>query len=207
MERRKDHWENVYETKSDQEVSWYQEIPDTSLNLINSLSLDKEDSIIDIGGGNSNLVSELSKKGFTNLSVLDISAKSLERTKSKLGQKSTEIQWIVSDILEFQPPQQYSLWHDRATFHFLIHENDILQYVNIVSKAIKKEGYLIVATFSASGPKKCSGLEITQYSKEKLQSLFHESFELIQSFEEVHKTPFETEQNFVYTIFKRKEHG
>ena len=207
MERRKDHWENVYETKSDQEVSWYQEIPVTSLNVINSLSLDKEDSIIDIGGGNSNLVSELSKKGFTNLSVLDISAKSLERTKSKLGLKSTEIQWIVSDILEFQPPQQYSLWHDRATFHFLIQENDVLQYVNIVSKAIKKGGFLIVATFSTSGPKKCSGLEITQYSKEKLQSLFHESFELIQSFEEVHKTPFETEQNFVYTIFKRKEHG
>jgi len=207
MERRKDHWENVYETKSDQEVSWYQEIPVTSLNVINSLSLDKEDSIIDIGGGNSNLVSELSNKGFTNLSVLDISAKSLERTKSKLGQKSTEIQWIVSDILEFQPPQQYSLWHDRATFHFLIQENDVLQYVNIVSKAIKKGGFLIVATFSTSGPKKCSGLEITQYSKEKLQSLFHESFELIQSFEEVHKTPFETEQNFVYTIFKRKEHG
>jgi len=204
MERRKDHWENVYETKSDQEVSWYQEIPVTSLNVINSLSLDKEDSIIDIGGGNSNLVSELSNKGFTNLSVLDISAKSLERTKSKLGLKSTEIQWIVSDILEFQPPQQYSLWHDRATFHFLIQENDVLQYVNIVSKAIKKGGFLIVATFSTSGPKKCSGLEITQYSKEKLQSLFHESFELIQSFEEVHKTPFETEQNFVYTIFKRK---
>ena len=204
MKERKDHWENVYETKSDQEVSWYQEIPITSLNLINSLSLDKEDSIIDIGGGNSNLVSELSNKGFTNLSVLDISAKSLERTKSKLGQKSTEIQWIVSDILEFQPQQQYNLWHDRATFHFLIQENDVLQYVNIVSKAIKKGGFLIVATFSTSGPKKCSGLEITQYSKEKLQSLFHESFELIQSFEEVHKTPFETEQNFVYIIFKRK---
>lgn len=204
MKEHKDHWENVYETKGDQEVSWYQEIPVTSLNLINSLSLDKEDSIIDIGGGNSNLVYELSKKGFANLSVLDISAKSLERTKSKLGQKSTEIQWIVSDILEFQPQQQYNLWHDRATFHFLIQENDVLQYINIVSKAIKKGGFLIVATFSTSGPKKCSGLEITQYSKEKLQSLFHESFELIQSFEEVHKTPFETEQNFVYTIFKRK---
>lgn len=204
MKEHKDHWENLYETKGDQEVSWYQEIPVTSLNLINSLSLDKEDSIIDIGAGNSNLVSELSKKGFANLSLLDISAKSLERTKSKLGQKSTKIQWIVSDILEFQPPQQYSLWHDRATFHFLIHKNDILQYVNIVSKAIKKEGYLIVATFSASGPKKCSGLEITQYSKEKLLSLFYESFELVQSLENVHKTPFETEQNFIYTVFKRK---
>ncbi|OUU21878.1 MAG: SAM-dependent methyltransferase [Flavobacteriaceae bacterium TMED48] len=204
MEKRKDHWENVYETKDDQEVSWYQEIPVTSLDLINSLSLYREDSIIDIGRGNSNLVSELYKKGFTNLLVLDISSKSLERTKSKLGRKSTEIQLIVSDILEFQPSQKYSLWHDRAIFHFLINEMDISQYVNIVSKAIKKEGYLIIATFSTSGRKKCSGLEITQYSKEKLQSLFHESFELVQSLEDVHKTSFETEQNFIYTIFKRK---
>lgn len=204
MTKRKQHWETVYETKGDQEVSWYQEIPVTSLNLIDSLNLKKDDAIIDIGGGNSNLVVELSRKGFKNLSVLDISEKSLERTKLKLKQNAENVNWIVSDILEFQPSYKFSLWHDRATFHFLIQENDVLQYVNIVSKAIKKGGFLIVATFSTSGPKKCSGLEITQYSKKKLQSLFHESFELIQSFEEVHKTPFETEQNFVYTIFKRK---
>lgn len=204
MEKRKDHWETVYETKGDQEVSWYQEIPKTSLKIIDSIHLSKEDPIIDIGGGNSNLVGELSNKGFTNLSVLDISANSLERTKSKLGKEAEDIQWIVSDMIEFQPPQQYTLWHDRATFHFLVNEKDITKYVSIASEAIKKGGYLIIATFSTSGPKKCSGLEIAQYSREKLLRLFDDNFELTKSFEEVHTTPFETEQNFIFSVFKRK---
>lgn len=204
MEDRKQHWENVYDTKADQEVSWYQETPETSLKLIESLDLDYEDSIIDIGGGNSNLVLELSKRGFSNLSVLDISAKSLERTKSKVSVNAKDIQWIVSDIVEFQPSGTYNLWHDRATFHFLIDQADIKKYINIVSTAIKKNGYLIIATFSTSGPKKCSGLDICQYSKEKLEGLFNEAFDLIESFEDIHKTPFETEQNFIYSVFKKR---
>jgi len=204
MTERKHHWEKVYETKGDHEVSWYQEMPYTSLNLIDSLNLKKESSIIDVGGGNSNLVIELSKKGFKNLSVLDISGKSLERTKSKIGQTATNINWIVSDILDFQPSCEFTLWHDRATFHFLTETEDIEKYIKIVSNTIKKDGYLIIATFSKSGPKKCSGLDIAQYTKEKLQDLFDRSFEPIQSFEEMHKTPFKTNQDFICTVFKRK---
>lgn len=199
----KQHWENVYETKTDQEVSWYQETPTTSLELIASFNLDKGASIIDVGGGNSNLAGELLKQGYTNLSVLDISAKSLERAKSKLVQEADKIYWIVSDILDFHPKQQYDLWHDRATFHFLTVKKDIEKYVNIVGEAIKTGGYLIIATFSMSGQKKCSGLDITQYSKEKLRGLFTESFELVKSFEEVHQTPFDTKQNFIYTLFRK----
>lgn len=204
MTKRKQHWETVYETKGDQEVSWYQEIPVTSLNLIDSLNLKKDDAIIDVGGGNSNLAVELSKKGFKNLSVLDISAKSLERTKLKLKQTAENISWIVSDILEFQPSFEFSLWHDRATFHFLTEKEDIKKYIKLVEKAIKTDGFLIIATFSNRGPLKCSGLEITQYSEETLHRLFHDKFELINAFDDVHKTPFETEQNFIYTVFKRK---
>lgn len=204
MTKRKQHWETVYETKGDQEVSWYQEIPVTSLNLIDSLNLKKDYAIIDVGGGNSNLVVELSRKGFKNLSVLDISEKSLERTKLKLKQTAENVNWIVSDILEFQPSIKFSLWHDRATFHFLTEKEDIEKYVKLVEKAIKTDGFLIIATFSNTGPLKCSGLEITQYSKETLHGLFHDNFELIDAFDDVHKTPFETEQNFIYTVFKRK---
>lgn len=204
MTKRKQHWETVYETKGDQEVSWYQEIPVTSLNLIDSLNLKKDDAIIDVGGGNSNLVVELSKKGFKNLSVLDISAKSLERTKLKLKQTAENVNWIVSDILEFQPSYKFSLWHDRATFHFLTEKEDIEKYIKLVEKAIKTDGFLIIATFSNTGPLKCSGLEITQYSEETLLGLFHDKFELINAFDDVHKTPFKTEQNFIYTVFKRK---
>ena len=173
MTERKQHWENVYETKDDQEVSWYQEIPVTSFKLIDSLNLKKDDAIIDVGGGNSNLVVELSRKGFKNLSVLDISEKSLERTKLKLKQNTENVNWIVSDILEFQPSYKFSLWHDRATFHFLTEKEDIEKYVKQVEKAIKTDGFLIIATFSNTGPFKCSGLETTQYSKEILLGLFH----------------------------------
>lgn len=204
MTKRKQHWETVYETKGDQEVSWYQEIPVTSLNLIDSLNLKKDDAIIDVGGGNSNLAVELSKKGFKNLSVLDISAKSLERTKLKLKQTTENVNWIVSDILEFQPSYKFSLWHDRATFHFLTEKEDIEKYVKLVEKTIKSDGLLIIATFSNTGLLKCSGLEITQYSKETLLVLFHDKLELIDAFDDVHKTPFETEQNFIYTLFKHK---
>ena len=201
--KRKEHWENVYETKGDQEVSWYQETPTTSLDLINSLHLDTDAPIIDIGGGNSNLSAVLLKQGHTNLSVLDISTKSLERTKAKLGQDAGKIDWIVSDILDFKPKQQYDLWHDRATFHFLTSENNIAKYVDSVNYAVKKGGYMIIATFSTSGPKKCSGLDIIQYSEEKLKTIFNDRFELVKAFEEVHQTPFNTEQNFIYTVFKK----
>ena len=121
-----------------------------------------------------------------------------------MKQTAENINWIVTDILAFQTSFEFSLWHDRATFHFLTEKEDIEKYVKLVEKAIKTDGFLIIATFSNTGPFKCSGLEITQYSKETLLGLFHDKFELIDAFDDVHKTPFETEQNFIYTVFKRK---
>ena len=204
MNERKQHWENVYETKSDDEVSWYEETPTTSLSLISDLNLNKDAVIIDVGGGNSNLIEKLQLQDFSNLSVLDISKKALERTKYKLRQKAKNIQWIVSDILDFQPNQKYDVWHDRAVFHFLTESEDIDNYVQLVSQSIKKNGFFILATFSKSGPLKCSGLEISQYDKETLLDLFNAEFNLIKSFEEVHHTPFDSEQNFIYSLFQKK---
>ncbi len=204
ISNKKQHWENVYNTKNDDEVSWYEENPKTSLNLINELGLAHEAAIIDIGGGNSNLIGTLQKQEFSKLFVLDISAQALERTKNKLGKNATSIQWIVADILDFKPNQLFDVWHDRAVFHFLTTKNDIATYVNLVSKSINKDGYFILATFSKSGPLKCSGLDISQYNKEELLTLFSKEFNLINSFEEVHQTPFETEQNFIYTLFQKK---
>ena len=204
MSERKQHWENVYEKKSDDEVSWYEETPATALSLITDLNLNKDAVIIDVGGGNSNLIEKLQQQGFSKLSVLDISKKGLERTKYKLEQKAEKVQWIVSDILDFQPNQQYDLWHDRAVFHFLTESEDIDSYVELVSQSVKKNGYFILATFSKSGPLKCSGLEISQYDKQTLLDLFNTEFNLIKSFEEVHHTPFNSEQNFIYSLFKKK---
>jgi len=200
----KSHWENIYDKKGDEEVSWYQEVPITSLELVNKYSASKEDKIIDVGAGNANLIIELVDKEYSNLSALDISKNALKRTKNKLGSKAEKISWIVSDILEYKSDEEFTIWHDRAVFHFLTKEEDIKIYSDLMSDKIKKGGVLILATFSKEGPLKCSGLEISQYNKEGLIDIFGEDFELLESFTENHITPFETNQDFIYTVWRRK---
>jgi hypothetical protein len=199
---KKSHWEKVYETKSPQEVSWTQEIPETSLRLIRETNIAKDAAIIDIGGGDSKLVDFLLEDGFTNLTVLDISANALERAKKRLGEKADLVQWIVSDINEFTPTKQYAIWHDRAVFHFVTEEENIKRYVEMVTKFTTE--HFIIGTFSENGPLKCSGLEIKQYSEQKLNNLFGHSFSLTTCFTEDHKTPFDTIQNFIFASFKRR---
>ena len=198
----KRHWETVYETKTQEQVSWTQKIPKDSLNFIQSLKLNKDANIIDIGGGDSFLVDFLLEDGYTNISVLDISNKALERAKSRLGTKATKVIWIVSNIIDFKPEKNYDVWHDRAAFHFLTKENDIRTYVSITEKHVTKN--LIIGTFSNDGPLKCSGLEITQYSRNKMQETFNSKFELVKSLIKNHQTPFDTIQNFIFCSFKKR---
>lgn len=198
----KNHWENVYETKNPDEVRWTQKIPQTSLDLIEEASKDKSSKIIDIGGGDSNLVDFLLEKGFENISVLDISSKALEKAKERLGSLAGNVDWIVTNITEFKPQTTYDIWHDRAAFHFLTTEEEIKRYVEIVKNAVSDT--LIIGTFSINGPQKCSGLPIVQYNEDDLKSIFSESFELVKSFTEDHITPFNTVQNFIFCQFKKK---
>ncbi|MDQ0477622.1 MULTISPECIES: trans-aconitate 2-methyltransferase [Chryseobacterium] len=198
---RKEHWEKVYETKNPHEVSWTQEVPETSLALIHSFGLDRSAKMIDIGGGDSKLVDFLLDEGFENLTVLDISAKALEKAKKRLGEKAGKVTWIVSDITEFKPETTYDVWHDRATFHFLTEETQVKKYVDIAEQAVS--GYLVIGTFSENGPEKCSGLPVRQYTTETLVSVFAEGFEKLSCRTENHETPFGTEQNFVFCSFKR----
>ena len=192
----KEHWEKVYATKTPQEVSWTQERPAISLDFISSFQLEKSASIIDIGGGDSLLVDFLLDLGYTNLSVLDISAHAIERAKVRLGEKASLVTWIVSDINDFEPLQNYDLWHDRAAFHFLTTQKDIERYVELVSKHAKQ---LVIGTFSTNGPFKCSGLEITQYDENELGQLFGpHGFEVQTTKREDNMTPFGTTQNFVF---------
>ncbi|MWB96648.1 methyltransferase domain-containing protein [Flavobacterium sp. GA093] len=199
---RKNHWEKVYETKSPNEVSWTQEVPKTSLDFIHSLELNKNATIIDIGGGDSNLVDFLLNEGFENITVLDISEKALEKAKIRLGEKAKKIKWIVSDITEFAPEETYDVWHDRATFHFLTDAFQIEKYLEITGKAVNS--HLIIGTFSENGPTKCSGLTIKQYSENTLEQQFIKSFNKIKCITENHITPFETSQNFVFCSFKKR---
>ena len=199
---RKNHWETVYETKQPNEVSWTQENPKTSLDFIRETHLDKTAKIIDIGGGDSNLVDFLLEEGYENISVLDISANALERAKKRLGKNAEKITWIVSDITEFKPETKYDIWHDRATFHFLTTEEQIKKYAEITQKWIN--GFLIIGTFSENGPKKCSGLDIKQYSETAMENQFSNSFKKLKCITEDHTTPFETKQNFTFCLFEKR---
>lgn len=199
----KNHWETVYKTKNPNQVSWTQKIPQTSLSFIKALNLPQNASIIDIGGGDSKLVDFLLDRGFTNISVLDISTKALEKAQERLGEKAKLVQWIESDIIDFEPKTKYDLWHDRAAFHFLTSEADKNKYLEIVHKSVS--GFLILGTFSEKGPKKCSGLDIQQYSEESLTAMMKNGFEKLHCITEDHTTPFETVQNFLYCSFKKSK--
>lgn len=198
---KKKHWETVYETKNPDQVSWTQETPKTSLEFIRSFQLKKTAKIIDIGGGESKLVDYLLNDGFENISVLDISSKSLEKTKNRLGEKAKKVNWIVSDILEFKPNTTYDVWHDRATFHFLTKPDQIKKYIKIAK--ISVNGFITIGTFSKNGPKKCSGLDIKQYNENELTLEFKDGFKKIECLTEDHLTPFKTLQNFIFCSFKR----
>ena len=199
-----DHWQNVYDKKNENEVSWYQKSPKLSLEFVKSLNLSLDAEIIDIGAGESRLVDNLLEMGFVNLSVLDISSKSIEKTKKRLGLKSKLVNWIVSDINNFNPTKEYNLWHDRAAFHFLKDSVEIDNYVKLVKSSLHNQGNLIIATFSENGPLKCSGLEVSRYSENSISDLFNNDFELIKSQKSIHKTPFSTSQEFLFSKFKKK---
>jgi SAM-dependent methyltransferase len=203
MEQNKQHWENVFSTKSPNEVSWTQDYPTTSMNYLENLNLSKTANIIDVGGGDSNLIDALLKKGYQNIWVLDISEAALERAKKRLGDKANKVHWIVSDITEFTTAIKFDFWHDRAVFHFLTDAISIEKYVTLVGKSIAENGNFLLGTFSENGPLKCSGLEIRQYSENAMKSRFQEKFITVKCFTENHLTPFETLQNFQFCGFRK----
>lgn len=195
------HWDTVYKTKNSDQLSWTQKVPKTSLDFIHSFGLTKTAKIIDVGGGDSKLVDYLLDQGFENITVLDISAQALAKAKQRLGDRAEKINWVVSNILEFQPDTTFDVWHDRATFHFLTTGEQIAKYLDTARNSVS--GFLIIGTFSNNGPEKCSGLQIKQYSEEKLTAEFQNGFDKLRCLSEDHTTPFNTTQNFLFCSFKR----
>src|SRR3989338_497358 len=197
------HWENVYENKTFEQSSWYQREPETSLNMILSANAAKNAPVIDVGGGESYLAERLLCLGFNDITVLDISSRAIERGKKRIGKRARKINWMVSNILDFGASKRFDVWHDRATFHFLTTQEETNKYAKIASKLIKPNGHLIIGIFSSTGPKKCSGLDVIRYSKNSMKKVFANNFQLINSLETIHTTPFNTEQNFIFCHFRR----
>lgn len=195
----KNHWENVYTTKKSDEVSWFQPQASASLNFIRKLENNRDANIIDVGGGASTLVDDLLSLGYSNLKVLDISSAALEVAKSRLGENANIVEWIVEDVTRLNVPRHsIDVWHDRAVFHFLNDQKQRENYVKAVLNAVKPGGHVIVSTFSLEGPEKCSGLPVQRYDAESLHDQFGEPFTLLGHEYENHKTPFGTNQKFIY---------
>lgn len=201
---KQEHWENVYQTRGRKEVSWFSEHLDTSLRMITDTGVGKDTAIIDVGGGNSNLVDDLLENGFVDVSVLDISGKAIMDSKERLGRRADDVNWLVADITEVDlPKNHFNVWHDRAVFHFLTVDDDRRKYVELVMRSLKHGGHIIVASFSLEGPLKCSGLDVIRYSPETMHDEFGNAFQLVESVGETHNTPFGTTQGFIYCYCRK----
>ncbi|MBM3642362.1 MAG: class I SAM-dependent methyltransferase [Alphaproteobacteria bacterium] len=197
------HWENIYATKRESEVSWFEEIPAQSLELLELVGAQPSSAIIDIGGGASRLVDSLLTKGFQNVTVLDLSSAALDVARARLGDKADAVKWIVADATAWRPKETYDIWHDRAAFHFLTSAKEQRAYVQRLKQAVKPGGYVIIGTFALDGPDKCSGLPVARHSAETLGALLGADFTLVDSRRHQHETPWHAVQKFQFSAFRR----
>lgn len=202
MTERQHHWEDVHSRKQEDEVSWFQARPETSLALI-SEDVDTSASVIDIGAGASRLVDTLLAHGFRDVTVLDIASAAFERVKERLGARAGDVSWLVADITRWQPARHYDVWHDRAVFHFLVDAADRNAYRRAVLLGTHPGSRVVIATFAEDGPEKCSGLPVRRYSADELATELGPEFVLEKTFRETHSTPAGNTQNFRFCTFRR----
>lgn len=203
MSDRTTHWQNVYATKGEAEVSWFQASPAISLEMIRAASPDRVAAIIDIGGGASRLVDALLQDGYRNVAVLDLSANALDAAKVRIGGAASTVDWIVADATTCRPAKTWDVWHDRAAFHFLTDPLDRAAYVERLRSAVARGGHVIIATFAPDGPEKCSGLPVQRHDSASLSAELGPEFDLVETRSETHRTPWHSTQAFQFSRFRR----
>jgi 2-polyprenyl-3-methyl-5-hydroxy-6-metoxy-1,4-benzoquinol methylase len=201
---RQAHWQNVYQTKGERDVSWFQESSAISLDLIRATGIGNDATIIDIGGGASRLVDALIAEGFKSVTVLDLSEKALATSRARLGALGAHVSWVVAGVTKWQPSQSYDVWHDRAAFHFLTEPNDQAAYAGCVRQAVGPGGHVIIGTFALDGPERCSGLPVVRHDAASLGVMLGASFKLVESRRHDHQTPAGAIQRFQFSRFVRE---
>jgi SAM-dependent methyltransferase len=202
----KEHWDSVYRTRGSEQVSWYQPHLDRSLAFLEATGLGRDARVIDVGGGASTFVDDLLDRGYTNVTVLDLSAAALDAAKGRLGSRASQVKWICADVTDPQlPSEAYEFWHDRAVFHFLREPAARARYVSAVRRMLKPGGHIVVATFGPHGPEKCSGLDVMHFTPEALHAEFGPEFARLSDAVEMHTTPWGSEQEFVYCYCRLPE--
>lgn len=201
------HWEHIYQTKELSDLSWFEPTPSASLAFFRQFNIAHTAKIIDIGGGDSLLADHLLELGYQDITVLDISGTAIERAKARLGNKAQQVKWIVADAANFKPVEKYDFWHDRAAFHFLTQHRDIENYLGTIREYLQPTGILVIGTFSETGPKKCSSIEVKQYSEIYMANRLKKFFKKIKCISVDHKTPFDTIQNFIFCSFMKRNNA
>jgi 2-polyprenyl-3-methyl-5-hydroxy-6-metoxy-1,4-benzoquinol methylase len=200
---RKHHWEDVYAKKAENEVSWFQAEPTTSLEFIRRCGGTGNAPIIDIGGGESRLVDRLLDAGYADVTVLDLSEHAIATTQRRLGSRATQVQWIAADVTSWQPARKYRLWHDRAVLHFLTEPADRKAYTRAMLASVEPGGCIVISTFALDGPERCSGLPVVRYSAETLATELGSELRLVETAHEDHATPWGAIQRFQFSRFTR----
>ncbi|MEZ4447288.1 MAG: class I SAM-dependent methyltransferase [Polyangiaceae bacterium] len=199
--RRAVHWEEVYKHRASDDVSWYRPHLERSLAMVESLGLDSSASIVDIGGGASTFVDDLLARGFSDLTVLDLSESALAIARERLGERAAEVRWIAGDATKTDLGcDRYDVWHDRAVFHFLTDENDRRAYIEHMCCALRTGGHVVLSTFAPDGPERCSGLPVARYGADELLGVLGEAYELVETSRENHETPKGTVQSFTHCL-------
>ena len=201
---RQAHWENVYTTKGENEVSWFQQDPAPSFELIIQAGATHGSAIIDIGGGASRLVDHLVEQGFEDVTVLDLSGAALEAARRRLASRANRVHWVVADATAWEPAKAYDIWHDRAAFHFLTEEKDRAAYIARLTRGVRPGGHAIIATFALDGPEKCSGLPVARYDSASLGQALGSKFHLVHARRHEHATPWGSQQMFQFSVFRRE---
>ena len=197
------HWDSVYTTKGENQVSWFQETPEPSLELIKRTGALRSSAIIDIGGGSSRIAEYLISQGYEDVTVLDLSAAALAAAQSRLGDKASQVAWIAADVTRWEPPRTYDVWHDRAAFHFLTDPEHRTAYMARLRRALRPGGHAIIGTFALDGPERCSGLIVSRYDASSLAATLGRGFDLIDTRRHQHITPWGATQNFQFSTFRR----
>jgi len=200
---RQAHWQQVYKEKGEYQVSWFQDQPAISLELIEAVGAKPSSAIIDIGGGASRLMDALVDRGYGDLSVLDLSESATSIAKARLADRAAQVKWIVADVTQWKPTRAYDLWHDRAAFHFLTRASDRDAYIDRLIKAVPSGGHAIIGTFAVDAPERCSGLPVVRYDAARLSAEFTPAFALLDTRRDDHKTPWGAIQHFQFSVFRR----
>ena len=202
---RRDFWEGVHATKPMDGVSWWQPVPELSLDLIGAAGIGPADPIIDVGAGWSTLIDHLLARGFGDVTVVDVSATALATVAARLGDAPAGASFVQGDVLDLHPARRYALWHDRAVFHFLTEPHERAAYRESLRRALRPGGHLVVATFGADGPTACSGLPVVRYSPEALAAEFADEFDVVATSGEDHATPWGSAQQFTALLLRHRD--